>query len=340
MIEAKILAHSKRDITGEELITFELTYPRIILAELNTYKMASKNTSSSRAVPFNKMVEIIDKNPFIPVAWQKSHTGMQGSEYWDEEERGTYQPIGMDNPNIDYLKGAWVMAKNLAVEQAKILHRYGCTKQLCNRILEPFMWVKQLFTANKECFEHIFNQRCPNYVVEGDNNTYYSRKEAIKNHPELSDKNDLWWLKHNKGQAEIHFSLLAEKMYDELSSSIPNVLDETSTLHLPFSKKEYSPKENIIYSVAKTARISYTKIGDEEDLTLDRARKIYEKCLSSGHWSVFEHIGEVMSQGEYSRRIRTEIENTEKNSTANLGWSRNFKGFIQLREAVEIGYFV
>ena len=45
-IKAEIIAHSKRESTGEEIITYKLTYPRIILSEVNTYKQIEKNTSS------------------------------------------------------------------------------------------------------------------------------------------------------------------------------------------------------------------------------------------------------------------------------------------------------
>lgn len=45
-IKAEIVTHSKRESTGEEIITYKLTYPRIILSEVNTYKQIEKNTSS------------------------------------------------------------------------------------------------------------------------------------------------------------------------------------------------------------------------------------------------------------------------------------------------------
>ena len=45
-IKAEIVAHSKRVETGEEIITYKLTFPRIILSESNTYKQIEKNTSS------------------------------------------------------------------------------------------------------------------------------------------------------------------------------------------------------------------------------------------------------------------------------------------------------
>ena len=69
-IKAEIVGHSLSP-QGDELISVLCTFPRIILAEVNTHRMLSKNTSSSRAIPFNKMVEAVQNNPFIPIAWQK-----------------------------------------------------------------------------------------------------------------------------------------------------------------------------------------------------------------------------------------------------------------------------
>ncbi len=70
MIKAEIVAHSLSP-QEDELISVLCTFPRIILAEVNTHRMLSKNTSSSRAIPFKKMVESVQNDPFIPIAWQK-----------------------------------------------------------------------------------------------------------------------------------------------------------------------------------------------------------------------------------------------------------------------------
>ena len=199
-ISAKIVAHSIREGSGEELISYELVYPRIILAEVNTHKMLSKNTSSSRAIPFEKMVEIIEKDPFIPIAWQKHHKGMQGVEYFESP---------LEQVIRDTL---WLNGRDVAVKSAKDLYEIGVTKQLCNRILEPYMWVKQLITGTKEGFENLFDLRCPKYEIQGISEVYKSKKEAIENHDYLDGEDYMWWLKHNTGQAEIHFMDLAEKM--------------------------------------------------------------------------------------------------------------------------------
>ena len=69
-INAEIVGHSLSP-QGDELISVLCTFPRILLSEINTHRMLSKNTSSSRAIPFNKMVETVENDPFIPIAWQK-----------------------------------------------------------------------------------------------------------------------------------------------------------------------------------------------------------------------------------------------------------------------------
>ena len=70
MIKAEIVADSLSP-QGDRLTSVLVTMPRIILSEMNTHRMLSKNTSSSRAIPFHKMVEAVETNPFIPIAWQK-----------------------------------------------------------------------------------------------------------------------------------------------------------------------------------------------------------------------------------------------------------------------------
>jgi thymidylate synthase ThyX len=84
MIQAKIVADSLNP-QGDRLTTFIVTFPRIILAEFNTHRMFSRNSASSRAIPFDKMVKSVQENPFIPIVWQKDHKGMQGKEYLTDE---------------------------------------------------------------------------------------------------------------------------------------------------------------------------------------------------------------------------------------------------------------
>lgn len=303
-IKAEIVAHSRNIETGDELITYRLTYPRMLLAQVNTYKQITKITSSSRAQPFNKVVEVIENDPFIPLAYQRAHKGMQGTEYFTDEEEIRQRDL------------EWLTARDKAVEQAKKLNDLGVTKQVTNRILEAYMWVTQLVTGTREAYEHLFNQRCPEYEVGGVKGR--SKKEMGL---DLSDEE---WLTCNKGHAEIHFMDLAEKMYDALRDSEPKEL-KPGELHIPYldtplMTPDLSPEDVIKYSCGLTAHTSYTTIGDGTKMTIEKARGLFDHCLENGHYSVFEMIGKAMSKDELDDPRR-----------------RGFRGFIQLRGHLEDG---
>ena len=152
-IEAKIVADSLNS-QGNRITTFLLTYPRFIHSELMTHRMFSRNSASSRAIPFEKMVKAVEENPFIPIAWQKDHKGMQGTEYLADRkhENAVYE---------------WLKARDYAVKQARMMNNDGVTKQLCNRLLEPFMWHTTLCTFTES--ENFFNLRLPIYEIDLDN---------------------------------------------------------------------------------------------------------------------------------------------------------------------------
>ena len=69
-ISAEIIADSINTF-GDRITTYLLTYPRFIHAELMTHRMFSRNSASSRAIPFKRMLQMVEEDPFIPIAWQK-----------------------------------------------------------------------------------------------------------------------------------------------------------------------------------------------------------------------------------------------------------------------------
>ena len=254
-ISAQIVADSINQ-QGDRLTSLLVTFPRIILAEVNTHRMLSKNTSSSRAIPFNKMVEAVQNDPFIPIAWQKHHSGMQGSEYWKDDEWVVDIPgVSKYNP-VNCAKGDWLKARDEAVKQAERLSKKDITKQLCNRLLEPFMWTTMLITGSKEGWDNFFSLRCPQYPMSfindfgGEEVIYYkSKKEWLEhcgypkstfkviedNHINVLEMTDFNWLQINEGQAEIHIMDLAEKIYDAINESNPKEL-KSGEWHIPFGE--------------------------------------------------------------------------------------------------------
>lgn len=142
-IKAEVIADST-DGRGNRITSLILTYPRIIHGEFMTHRVFSKNSSSSRAVPFKKMLEDVKKDPFIPIAFQKSHKGMQGTE-------------NLSGKRLKMARMAWIFASKVAILTSNLLNKITVTKQLCNRILEPFAWHRVLMTATE--FDNFFTLR-------------------------------------------------------------------------------------------------------------------------------------------------------------------------------------
>ena len=326
-IHAEIVGHSLSP-QGDELISVLCTFPRIILAEVNTHRMLSKNTSSSRAIPFKKMVEAVQENPFIPIAWQKEHKGMQGSEYITEDVF------------IREAESNWLLARNKAIESAQYLNKTcQVTKQLCNRLLEPFMWTTMLITGSKEGWDNFFKLRCPQYKIH--QGTYKSKKEALKyglSNGELKNWSDLDWLQNNEGQAEIHMMMLSEKIYDVIQESVPIQL-KPNEWHIPMitdlESSKLSIDDQIKLSVGRAANTSYTVVGDEKELTLEHAIKIHDKCVELVHSSVFEHCARAMFNYEWSRYIKGKHDGNFDFGIGAEGWCNNLKGFISYRYFVD-----
>jgi thymidylate synthase ThyX len=368
-INAQIVAHSKNE-QGDELISVLATFPRIILAEVNTHRMLSKNTSSSRAIPFKKMVETIQNDPFIPIAWQRGHSGMQGEEYLTA-------PI-----DLAFANDMWLEARDRAVKSAKAISKEGTdgvpfvTKQLANRLLEPFMWTTMLITGPKSGWDNFFNLRCPVYQLPNKEETFKSWKELTNYYEEkyhdfwtglhLENYTQVERLKVNKGQAEIHMMALAECIYDAYMESTPKQL-KAGEWHIPFEyvivKDEIKDtkrfdslsSEEIInrrvkVSVAMAARTSYTVVGEEKRIDYEAMIGLHDRLLAQDppHSSPLEHCARAMSNEEYSTYLKgvielIDIDEPEYNGGiyepkhSEKGWCNNFKGFIPYRYFVDNG---
>lgn len=118
------------------LMTLEITFPRIVLAELNTHRMLSRNAASSRAIPVKKLLEEVRTNPFIPEEWGRNQSGMQAGEPLDAE-------------TSRWARQRWMSARAEAMLHAESLAAGGVHKQLANRLLEPFQWCTAIVSATE-----------------------------------------------------------------------------------------------------------------------------------------------------------------------------------------------
>jgi len=119
---------------GQRITTVEATYPRFIHSELMTHRMFSRNAASSRAIPTEKIIDRVRKEPFVP-------------ETFNERVKG----MGVGNPMTDLAadncRNYWLAASRDAVWHAHELNREGLDKSRANRLMEPFVWMTTIITA-------------------------------------------------------------------------------------------------------------------------------------------------------------------------------------------------
>ena len=117
--------------SGVILNTLELEYPRFILAEVNTHRMLSKNSASSRAIPVTKMHSLLTAEP---VSWGANKPGMSAST----EIEDTKQALHL-----------WESAKESAMAYSTSMASVGLHKQITNRVTEPWMMMKTVISGTE-----------------------------------------------------------------------------------------------------------------------------------------------------------------------------------------------
>ena len=248
-ITAKIIEDSISP-TRARLVTYQLRYPRFIHAELMTHRLFSRNASSSRAIPVQRLLADIEEDPAMPVHWGVNQKGMQAHEE-------------MDAFQISAAKALWLEARDNALSYARALDGMGLHKQLTNRITEPWAHISVVCTATE--WDNFFMLRChpdaqPEIKALADQmrDLYYSQT------PRALDPGQ-WHLPYIKDEERF-----APGSYNK-SGKLKNV-------------------GNLIRaSIARCARVSYlTHDKKEPDLALDIL--LHDRLFDSKHMSPFEHI--------------------------------------------------
>lgn len=251
MIQAQVVQHSVAD-GCKPLITIVAEYPRCIHSEVMTHRVFSRNAMSSRAVPVAKMIKQVRDNPFVPRHWGANQPGMQA-----------YEEVSPDKKKA--AEHEWRRAAEHAAYFAESLNTLGLHKQIVNRLLEPFQWMKTIITATE--WDNFFD---------------------LRDHP----------------AAEPHFQMLARAMKKAITESEPtprgkdpaNVRD----WHLPFVHETEraviaaNGYEGSLFlarlSSARCARVSYLNHdGTKPDAVKDI--ELFERLAGANprHASPLEH---------------------------------------------------
>lgn len=244
MYNAEIILDSMNE-AGNRLTTFEVTYPRFVHAEFMTHRMFSRNAASSRAIPNEKLRDRIAFDPVLPVYWGQNQSGMQASQEIDD---------------CDEANEIWLHARDVMLRSSETLAKLGVHKQICNRLLEPWMWITVIVTATD--YENFFHLRC-----------------------------------HPDAQPEIQ--KIAYMMRDLYYANSPRLL-QAGMWHTPYIQPDeaLSQSETLQVSVARCARVSYLTHDGKREIGADL--KLFDRLQTSGHWSPFEHVAKSLSTPERS----------------------------------------
>lgn len=262
----KILADS---ISPDDvrLTTLEVTFPRFILAEVNTHRMLSRNSASSRAIPTEKIIERVQKNPFIPETFNKRVKGMGVGE-------------ALEGDDLELARHAWLMARNAAVAGAMKLSQLDTDKSRANRLLEPFMWHTAIISATE--WENFFALRDHPAAQPEFQIVARMMREAMGTSIPVTLDYRQW-----------HLPLVSVEDYRRYETDDQELAQQAEVVGDWAGDWETVKK----LSASRCARVSFDTQHDDEphEKTLARA----EMLMGNGHLSPFEHVARPMDSREY-----------------------------------------
>lgn len=294
MISAKIIADSISE-SGTRMTTMEIEYPRFILAELNTHRMLSKNSASSRAIPVKAMHEHILAAPATPVFWGKNQAGMQAKE----------ELTGSDLSMAKYL---WGKAKEDAVHWAQAMAKLELHKQIANRVTEPWMTMKTVIGGTEWA------------------NLYWLRDHQDAQ-PEFGKLAQVMVAAHKDSTPQLlypgEWHVPYVNTYRDLATN--------SLCYVDSNNQKITAEEARIISASCCAQVSYRKSDD----SYDKALKIYKQLIESvpAHASPVEHQATPMDVDNIQDRWDKTDGITHQDRNGQL-WSGNLRGWVQFRKLI------
>lgn len=330
-IKATVLAYSINEM-GQKFITWEIEYPRLVLAELNTHRMLSKNSFSSRAVPFLKMLEQLDGRP---VRFGANQAGMQdqGEDYdalVESEPEGGY--CFGDPCNYVTNVEAWEEAKEDAVKWAQRFYEAKYHKQVYNRLLEPFQMMKTVISGTEtDNFFWLRDDDAADPSLHELARVMKEAKDASK--PELLKAGE-WHLPY----VDYFQTVIGYTEDDQL------IMGPREYFLGDIQGDDFQPitlEQAIKVSCARCAAVSYRNEG----YGLEKSLEVYDRLVGDErkHASAFEHCatpmkayayyGQCVEVNEPSDPTTWEPGITHMDRQGNL-WSGNLKGFIQYRKLI------
>lgn len=299
---AKVLADSVAK-NGCRLTTLEVSMPRIVLAEFNTHRVFSRNSASSRAIPFEKQLTRILDEPFIPIYWGVNQPGMQA-----------YAELNLKEQT--HAMRQWRIARDLAV--VSLVQLAGGVTALKDANLRRR--IRSMQRKYDPSNAGIFGTP----LERGLHKQYVSRPlEAYMWHTVIvtATEWDNFWALRVSPMAQPEIRKAAELMQTAYNESTPRLLGKNEW-HLPLIQEDelewaaWNPEEARKVSAGRCARVSYLTHDGLRDRSKDI--ELCESLMSNGHMSPLEHVGRPMSKKEFTL----------------AQFSGNFRGWHQYRKDI------
>lgn len=243
---------------GHRLTTFEVTFPRIVLADITRHRVQSYSFESTRAVPLEKRLEQVKSNPFIPTLFRSRAKGMGGG-------------LILTGHQAYKARKLWLKGRDYAIEIVEAMEPNdewpGISKELAGRLLEPYSWITGIISGTT--WANLFGLRCPPI--------------ACVPHPSYPPQYEL--------------QVVAQMMREEYDHNEPEKL-EFGDWHLPLiDPDEYTPDADRYWahvSAGRCAAVSYLNHHKDSKDPDKAAARWEEKLAPSAHWSPGEHAAQCI----------------------------------------------
>lgn len=181
---------------GVRLTTLEVTFPRFVLAEFNTHRVFSRNSASSRAIPVERRLRMLEDDPFVPAAFALNKRGMQAGDELDERDNSKAQHV-------------WVKMMRAAISGSEELLNAGVHKQWANRLTEPFAWHTVVVTSTE--WENFFSLRCSAHAQPEMRTAAEMMRDAMRASTPVEKLPGAWHLPYVEGVDDHAFDARADR---------------------------------------------------------------------------------------------------------------------------------
>lgn len=267
------------DLEGDRLVTLITRFPRCILAEVNTHRVFSRNSASSRARSVKTTIKDVMTNPYIPL-FTVNRPGMSG--------------VFLESEKKEKAKEAWLEIRDSCV--------YGELKMLLGDLMPVGGSISDIISEYPELidmyYDKVYNAETPDPLALSIHKQDANRPiEAFMWHEAVITSS--YWdnfiaLRTDENTAQPAIVALAKLIEKALKVSVP----KSTEVHLPFISEDddfdkvssfEDMRRVLMLSSTESAQISYRDKSNAEKSTARSS--LGERLFAIKHLSPFEHVG-------------------------------------------------